>query len=213
VSDFTPTAADVRPRGAERRDALLEATIKVIGETGIDNVTHRSVAKVAGLPLASTTYWFASKNELIEEAFQYAADRDIALLNSRLAQARALNDAVTAISIVLNPSGDDDQTIGRSRTIAAYALWLEAARRPKLQRIASRWTNAYVTAVSELLVNAGSTSIDDAKLLVAAVDGLVLDQLAQHTAHDLRPTLERLASALLQAQSRPAAWPTGPPAA
>ncbi len=199
MSDPTSTLGSSRPRGTQRRDALLEATVKVIGNSGIDSVTHRSVANVANLPLASTTYWFATKDELLEQAFQYAADRDIALLESRLAQARALHDPVRATSIVLLPSDDEDPTIGRSRTIAAYALWLEAARRPSLRKIATKWTNAYVTAVSELLSSGSVTKLDDARLLVATVDGLILDQLAQHTADDLRPQLERLAFALLRA--------------
>jgi DNA-binding transcriptional regulator YbjK len=187
-----------RPRGRRRREALLEATIKVIGETGIDNVTHRNVASAAGLPLASTTYWFASKDELLEEAFRHAADRDIALLESRLAEARALDHPAKAISVVLLPADDEDETIGRPRAIAAYALWLEAARRPGLGRIASRWTDAYITAVSGLLTPPTSTHRDDARLLIATVDGLVLDQLARHTAEDLRPELERLICALLR---------------
>lgn len=199
MSDSIVNIEGGRPRGRRRREALLEATIKVIGETGIDNVTHRRVAEVADVPLASTTYWFASKDELLQQAFEYAADRDIALLESRLSQARALDDPLRAVSIVLLPPDDEDQAISRSRAIAAYALWLEAARRPSLRRIANRWTNAYVSAVSELLARAGSTELNAAKLLIAAVDGLVLDQLAQHATSDLRPTLERLTFALLQA--------------
>jgi DNA-binding transcriptional regulator YbjK len=175
----------------------------VIGETGIDNVTHRSVARAAGLPLASTTYWFASKDELLEQAFQFAADRDVALLESRLAQARAVDDPVDAVLIVLLPPDDEDQTIGRSRAIAAYALWLEAARRPKLRRTASRWTGAYVTAVSELLHEAGCAEhADAAALLLAAVDGLVLDQLAQDARSSLSPQVKRLVTALLAAGTK-----------
>jgi TetR/AcrR family transcriptional regulator, regulator of biofilm formation and stress response len=201
VSDTISKIPAARPRGAARREALLEATLRVIGETGIDMVTHRNVAEVAGLPLASTTYWFASKDELLEEAFQFAAHRDIARLESRLAQGRAQGDPIKAISMVLVPFDDEDQTIGRPRVIAAYALWLEAARRPALRTIARRWTQAYVRAVSQLLDRTGSMEReDDAKLLVAAVDGLVLDQLAQHTSSDLRPRLERLAVALVQSQ-------------
>jgi DNA-binding transcriptional regulator YbjK len=199
MNDYKPRPAPARPRGTERRDALLEATLKVIGEGGIDTVTHRNVAQAAHLPLASTTYWFASKDELLEEAFRYAAKRDIESLESRLAPARALSDPVAAISIVLLAPEDHHQTIGRFRAIAAYALWLEAARRPRLRRIARKWTNVYVAAVSELLADAGSSKPDDAKMLIGAVDGLLLDQLAQHTQQDLRPMIERMVKALLQA--------------
>jgi hypothetical protein len=39
-----------RPRGAARREALLEAVLTIVAEVGPDAVTHRRVAEVAGLP-------------------------------------------------------------------------------------------------------------------------------------------------------------------
>ena len=72
-----PDAAP-RPRGAARREALLEAVLRIVAEVGADAVTHRRVAEVAGLPLASTTYWFDSKEHLLTAALELAAERDIA---------------------------------------------------------------------------------------------------------------------------------------
>jgi len=39
-------------RSRQRREALLRATIELLGETGAKSVTHRAVAERAGLPLA-----------------------------------------------------------------------------------------------------------------------------------------------------------------
>ena len=44
------------------------ATLALIGEHGSDAVTHRAVAGARGLPLSATTYWFASKEDLLQEA-------------------------------------------------------------------------------------------------------------------------------------------------
>src|ERR1700759_3036066 len=74
----TPT--DPRPRGAGRREGLLEAVLRIVAEVGPDAVTHRRVAEVAGLPLASTTYWFDSKEHLLTAALELAAERDTARL-------------------------------------------------------------------------------------------------------------------------------------
>ncbi|MGH9005694.1 MAG: TetR/AcrR family transcriptional regulator, partial [Acidimicrobiia bacterium] len=63
-------------RSRHRRDALLRATIDLLGETGAKSVTHRAVAERAGLPLASTTYYFTSVHQLVEEALKlHVAER------------------------------------------------------------------------------------------------------------------------------------------
>ena len=69
-----------RPRGAARRESLLQAVLKIVADVGADAVTHRRVAEVAGLPLASTTYWFDSKEHLLTAALELAAERDMARL-------------------------------------------------------------------------------------------------------------------------------------
>src|SRR5271166_2972002 len=81
----TPSGA--RPRGAARREALLDAALRILAETGADAVTHRRVAEVAGLPLASTTYWFTSKEHLLTAALERASERDVARLEAVLSAA------------------------------------------------------------------------------------------------------------------------------
>ena len=60
---------EVRP-GARRSCAPRSA---VIAAHGTDGVTHRAVAAEAGVPLSATTYWFASREELLEETLRFAA--------------------------------------------------------------------------------------------------------------------------------------------
>jgi DNA-binding transcriptional regulator YbjK len=189
--------ATTRPRGAARREALLEAVLHIVAETGADSVTHRRVAEVAELPLASTTYWFSSKEHLLTAALELAAERDIARLTAYAAQ-RSDDEPIDAIvSLVLDPVEDGLQT-SRGSLIATYALLLEAARRPALREIAVRWTDAYLDAGRELLERAGSSDpTGDAKLLVAAADGLLIEELSRGRTSNLRPRLRRLAAALI----------------
>ena len=42
----TPAPETPRPRGAARREALLEAVLRIVAEVGPDAVTHRRVAEV-----------------------------------------------------------------------------------------------------------------------------------------------------------------------
>ena len=50
---------------------------ELIGEHGPDAVTHRAVAERAGLPLSATTYWFDSKEELLQETLLLAAREEV----------------------------------------------------------------------------------------------------------------------------------------
>ncbi len=199
----THGAGSARPRGIARREALLEAVLRIVAEVGPDAVTHRRVAEVAELPLASTTYWFESKEHLLTAALELAAERDTARLLGYVAEAGAGDspdslDPLDAVVAAISESCTDGSQASRSSLMASYALLLEAARRPALREIAQRWTEAYVRTLERLLQAAGSaTPREDAELLLAAADGLLIGQLAAGVDGDLRPRLRRLAAALV----------------
>jgi DNA-binding transcriptional regulator YbjK len=172
-----------------------------VAEVGADAVTHRRVAEVADLPLASTTYWFDSKEHLLTAALERAADRDIARLHAFIRD--ALPDAANAVEVAVDAILDPVQESGqasRGSLLATYALLLEAARRPALRAVTRRWTNAYFEALGRLLELAGSHSpSSDAALLLAAADGLLVEQLASGEHSDLRGQLLRVGRALIRA--------------
>jgi DNA-binding transcriptional regulator YbjK len=200
---MTVATAAERPRGVARRDALLRAALRIVGEIGPEAVTHRRVAEVAALPLASTTYWFSSKDELLAAALELAAHDDVTRLRRSAARLDATADPVEAIvALILSPVGEALRT-SRASLIAAYSLWLEAARRPGLRQLATRWTDAYHDAVADVLERTGAADPrQDAQLLVATADGLVMDQLARGGSSDLRPPMRKLAAALLDREPR-----------
>jgi TetR/AcrR family transcriptional regulator, regulator of biofilm formation and stress response len=187
--------------------------LRVVAEVGADAVTHRRVAEVAGLPLASTTYWFESKEHLLTAALERAAERDIERLSAFLGDTpeSAPDPLGLVVGAILDPvdnstkappSGAPDNSTPSSRgyLLATYVLLLEAARRPALRDVTRRWTEAYLEALAPLLAAAGSRDPrSDAKLLLAATDGLVVDQLASDDAAPLAPQLRRLADALVKA--------------
>lgn len=87
------------PRG---KRLLVEAAIRVIGQEGLSQLTHRKVAAEAGLSLASTTYFYASKDALIDDAFfemQHVA------VNSVISADRPRNQFLS--SILLDEAGEE----------------------------------------------------------------------------------------------------------
>jgi TetR/AcrR family transcriptional regulator, regulator of biofilm formation and stress response len=193
-----------RPRGAARREALLETALEIIADVGPDAVTHRRVAEGAGLPLASTTYWFSSKEELLVAALELAADRDTERMRLRLDEAlmgAALDEPGwidAAVAIVVGPPDEEPQA-GRNSLLAGYALLLEAARRPALQAVARRWNDAYLVTLERLLTRAGARQPrEDAVLMLSAADGLFMGELASGESGEVGVRLRRLAEVLVR---------------
>jgi AcrR family transcriptional regulator len=53
---------------------IIDATIKCIGEYGVQSVTNRLIAKEAGVNSAAINYYFSSKENLINEAIKRSLD-------------------------------------------------------------------------------------------------------------------------------------------
>ena len=77
--------AAVTPKGERRRYALVSAAADLLCEGGFDAVRHRAVARRAGLPLASTTYYFSSLDDLIAKAVEHVGTRETEELRDRVA--------------------------------------------------------------------------------------------------------------------------------
>ena len=72
------------PKGERRRHALVEAAVALLAEGGLEAVRHRAVADRAGLPLASTTYYFTSLDDLVAAAVEHEGRTEIAAGRARL---------------------------------------------------------------------------------------------------------------------------------
>ena len=62
-------------RGAQTRDSLLSAAIKVFGRDGFDAASTRAIAEVGGVNQALIGYHFGGKEGLYLAVFEHIADR------------------------------------------------------------------------------------------------------------------------------------------
>ncbi len=199
-----PTAGGRRqPRGEARREVILRATLAIIGERGADAVTHRAVAERAGLPLSATTYWFASKEELLQETLLLAAREEIERIERVVLDLapRELDvlEWARAVSAVLAEDLESDP----ARHVAFTELALEGTRRPWLRAEMARWHEAQLRLAELGLRAAGARDPHgDAPLVVAAITGFMLGQLVNPAAdfeeRAFRPALERLFTRLTE---------------
>jgi DNA-binding transcriptional regulator YbjK len=110
-------------RGRRRRDALLDAGIGLLAEGGFAAISHRAVAERAGLPLAATTYYFRSRDDLIAAAFELMVDRDLAATRERFTArlARLGVPPADSTSTYIAPSTDIAPSAGGAASGGAAA--------------------------------------------------------------------------------------------
>jgi DNA-binding transcriptional regulator YbjK len=166
------------PRGERRREALVEAAVRLLVERGFGAVSHRAVADRAGLPLAATTYYFASREDLVVAAVERLgsvyADHARAVLGSLPPAPQS--DAAVAGLIVSLVVGADEPEPDALRTF--YERYAEAGRQPALRGLVAAWTDELVAQVADVLRHYGRPAGEPVpRLLVAMVDGLLLTGL------------------------------------
>lgn len=104
-----------QPRGAARRDAIVEAAAALVVEAGPSTLTHRTIAQRADVPLAATTYYFASLDDLVGAAGTRLAERWAVHADAVLA---AVTAEVTA-ELTAGATAGVAEVLGRPGSVAA----------------------------------------------------------------------------------------------
>ncbi|XXX74580.1 TetR family transcriptional regulator [Sorangium sp. So ce134] len=118
-----------------RRDRLVATALDVIAEQGVAGASHRTIARAADVPLGSTTYHFASIDDLLAAAFSLHAET----VASRFeAQMRAACGREAAVELLVEHLTAD--LLGSPRDLVlSVELYVAAARRPALRAVTQAW--------------------------------------------------------------------------
>ena len=160
-------SAPRRPRRYDptRRARLIEAALDVITEHGVAGASHRAIARAADVPLGSTTYHFASIEDLLAAAFTELADQVADALEERM---RAAADAEAALDALAEHLGQD--LLAGNTLLLAVELYVAAARRPALRAVTEAWMRRSRRALELHFDPLTARELD------ALVEGLVLHQ-------------------------------------
>ena len=173
---MAPVTAAVTPKGERRRYALVRAAADLLCEGGFEAVTHRAVAERAGLPLASTTYYFSSLDELIETAVDYLGAIEVSRLRDRVkALPRRRRGAEAAADLLVDLLAGEPQ---RELLISRYERYIACARHPAMRGVERRLLQQRVAAVGEAMSRSGRRArVDMMTALLYSVDGAVVSAL------------------------------------
>lgn len=117
----------------DRRQRIIDAAIAVVAERGIAALSHRAVAAAADVPLGSTTYHFATLDDLLVAALRQVNRgwlTGFARWVDGIDTAAPLADEV--IRLVEETLAGD-----RSRVVLEYELYLAALRHEAVRPIAA----------------------------------------------------------------------------
>lgn len=177
--------AAVTPKGERRRYALVRAAAELLCEGGFEAVGHRAVAQRAGLPLASTTYYFSSLEDLVVSAVDECGMLEIARLRARVAalpRRRRGSHAIADIlvDLLVGADGDPQRT---EMLIARYERFVASARQPRLRAVQQRVLRQRAEAAVDVVDRSGrSVRSEQLAAMVCAIDGAVLAGLVDDRA-------------------------------
>ncbi|MFD7990809.1 TetR/AcrR family transcriptional regulator [Streptomyces mexicanus] len=185
-----------RRHDPERRQRIIDAAIRVVGRKGIAGLSHRTVAAEADVPLGSTTYHFATLDDLLVCALRQASEGFAKVIASR----GGLSDPGADLAGEL--AGLMGQWLAGDRTGVEleYELYLAALRRPALRPVAAEWADDLAALLAR------RTDPVTARALVALMDGICLQVLLTGAPYDEAYAREVLARVI----GRPGAAPGSP---
>ena len=167
---------------ADRRAAIVAATVSVAVHKGLASTTVRDVAREMGTSSGLIHHYFDSMDEVLAAAFERVASADLEVSARRMAAASTPVAALRSFFGTYAPADKD----------WAFQLWLdawaEAARRPAV-RATSRRLNLQWQGLVEDVIRAGVAdgsfaSADPAAAawrILSLLDGLALQVVAHGT--------------------------------
>jgi DNA-binding transcriptional regulator YbjK len=173
------------PNDPGRRDRIAAAAIEVVAERGVPGLTHRAVAAAAGVPVGSTTYHFATLDDLLSVALHEAAQRNISQIREWAENLPPDADFAAELAALVRLQLDSRH----SATTAAYDLYVAALHYPSLRSASAAWDDA----LAEIF--GSRTDPEMGHVLAALFAGLVL----QASLADPRPSREHLETLIRRA--------------
>lgn len=155
----------------------MRAAVELLADGGPKAVTHRAVAARAGVPQASTTYYFESIQQLTDEALRLHLSERISELQAMITEAATKGGSTEDIARLLA-----EMLITRSRdiAIAQFEVYMQAGRNPVLRDHVAKALAAFEKIAEAVLSFLGARDpVRAAPVFVALIDGYLLHRVAR----------------------------------
>ena len=176
------------------RSHLIEGTLRCLERLPPERVTARAIAKESGANLASITYHFGSKDNLVTEAVIEGLDRWLADIASRLGDLRPQSPATRFLRAAEVIEASRQRHTGLAKNFVTALARAEHDSRIR-DLLAAGFHRSRPNVASLLGLGDDQTGHDAAGLVLALFDGLLFQVL-------LDPTLAIDGDRMKRAQAR-----------
>jgi AcrR family transcriptional regulator len=172
-------------RSIERRAQIAEAAIEVLARHGVAGLTHRMVARKAGVSLAATTYHYDSKFDIVAEASRRTLDGYVTAFHEAAARCAPGADGAARFReftarLVRNAASRD-----RARALCWAEITLDARRHEESLALTRQWFEEVAGVWIAIAEAAGlDHPAETARSAIDLVIGLLLVSLALGLSED-----------------------------
>lgn len=169
------TTRRTRRYDPDRRDRIVEACTRVIGEVGVAGASTRRIAAAADVPLGSITYHFADMDELLRATFERFARQVSDRFEESMAGATTIAQARQAVVDLMTA----DVLVDPHELVLTHELYTLAARDPGYRQLTHDWMARSRHALERHF------DPPTARILDALIEGLTIHRALDTEHHDL----------------------------
>ena len=165
--------------GERKLEQILDASVRVFGTGGAAAVTHRAVAKVARVPLGSTTYYFTDRDDLLLQTMAHARACESVRLASIVDALDGMLTVDRAVE-VLTEMFFDKTIADPLYDLALFEMFMEATRNVTVREEAREWSKMIGSLVDRVLPpsDPGLARATVVQIVACLVDGLMLEAVS-----------------------------------
>ncbi|MDF3285541.1 MULTISPECIES: TetR/AcrR family transcriptional regulator [unclassified Gordonia (in: high G+C Gram-positive bacteria)] len=189
---------------AQRREQMIAAARIALADLGVSNTSIRAVAKQAGVPLGTLQYVFPTKESLLKAVIEDVVDEIAGILGSSAnvdsGLAHAIHEGISTFwsRLVSGHAG---------LQLMQYELTTYALRTANQQALARWQYERYTDVVAQWCQQAANKAGETcslpftrlARIIVAAIDGLILQYVCDPNESRSREDLKTVAAMIVEA--------------
>ncbi len=171
------TRTPVQARSEHRRQALIDAVVRILAREGAAGITHRAVAREAGASHGHVRYYFATRDDMLSAALAAFIEKQVAasIALAKAAGPPGQGDGIWHLAAAYMANRVE---FGREGEIARYELFLHAARYDTLRPALTQWAETYFSLFeTEYMARGLSEPRARAERIVYYVNALLLRHL------------------------------------
>jgi AcrR family transcriptional regulator len=125
---------------SETRDRILEVSLDLFGRRGVDAVSLDEIARAVGVRKQTVLYWFASKDDLVDEVLAVAAAELVVVIDAALRAAPddPLDRIDALVSAVFRPAVRRPALLGLVREVSRLDSATAERLRERIQSLVDR---------------------------------------------------------------------------